>query len=159
MYVDWNSVEFLSGQSWCPLSDFTAFLNHCASVSFFVKDVRDTTLESLNRLRCLSAPFSPTIRFPASELYVNLSNPSFSVLLSTLASSLILPDRVISTCGVPANFGEQTELLNKARERFFTVLQKIRDNLAAGAARSVYTHLGVYSRDTFEITFNMLWKV
>lgn len=141
--------RLLALQQFASFEVFGRFVRALGTTSFFVKANRDKIRVDYLAL-VTRAPFSQTIRFP-NDIYVHLGNVNLERMMGAVLHAVDLPDRQIER-------GAQVDFSMSDAKRHFDVsvdalLQKFNS-----LDFTVLKEIGVYDRESFEETFELVWR-
>lgn len=89
-------LDVLTVTPWLDVSQFLVFISTLSNINFTITAQRDTALETINAYRGIQLiSLDPPSRFPASDSYINLFDPTINFLLITLTQALSYRDRAL----------------------------------------------------------------
>lgn len=132
-------------------------LNLIKCRSFSVKAVRDTIRTTLENLP-MSAPFDTNTRFPEDKIYIDLNHSVPNAYIRQLMMALDYNDRQTEK-GRPESDSinaRQFSNMEDAKVAFYQSVYNLLDLCGPMMPEQAHVY-GVYTRLTFEETFNLKW--
>lgn len=144
-----SKMRLMERQQYVSLNDFVRFLRDAAYTSFFVHANRERIRSDYFAILG-PCPFPQNRRFP-EDFFVSVSSGKIRVWLNQMMQAMDMPDRHIErdNAGVFGN-------LNDAKRAFAVAVNNLL-GLAECVDDAILADSGIYSRETFERTFNLTW--
>lgn len=144
-------------EEWPELCDLRKIVRTLKYTNFSVQSQRDTALSSIAALK-VDAPFSLEVRFPDDKLYVNISCGAYSEILRQIAESLNFKDREteVQSRYNPSKADPENQA-SRQKFGFDDALHAFHKGVEQ-VNRLLCTREEVYSRESFEKKYGLLWS-
>lgn len=157
-YSPAHQVGLLHSGTWVDLNDFRALLHTLTSVSgsFSIKAERQRALQAI-----INVPSNPRFaldrRFGEFSISINMHHPYMAERFSTMVAALDIETRSTEVHGDKS--GVQRVSVNDAKQAFVNSLKAVNAviNNANGFNTAKGECQGLFTRDTFEGNYNLVW--